>query len=78
MKRNDYNEDDLKKKLKCKKPILLRISSDVIEPKRYESLSEATGAIGVPIQTLMYAFERRRPMITRRKGGIKSFNIEWL
>ena len=48
IKRNDYNEDDLKKKLKCKKPIPLRISSDGIEPKSMNPYQKTQVQSGFP------------------------------
>ena len=49
-----------------------------MEPKKYERLSDAANDIKVPRQTLVYAYENRRPQIVRRKGGVKVFYIEWL
>ena len=49
-----------------------------MELKRYECLSDAANDIKVSKQTLIYAYENRRPLITRRKGGVKVFHIEWL
>ena len=56
----------------------LIIHSDDIEPKRYEYLLDTAKDIGVSKQPLMYAFKKRRPPITRMKGGTKVFYIEWL
>ena len=58
--------------------ILLIIHSDDKEPKRYERLSDVANDIKVSKQSLIYAYENRRPLITRRKGGAKVFHIEWL
>ena len=52
--------------------------SDDMELKRYECRSDAANDIKVSKQTLIYAYENRRPLITRRKGGAKVFHIEWL
>ena len=49
-----------------------------MEPARYESLTDAAKNIGVAKQTLIYAHKNKRPSITKRKGGIKVFHIEWL
>ena len=56
----------------------LKVHSDDMEPKRYECLSDAANDIKVSKQTLVYAHENNRPLITRRKGGAKVFYIEWL
>ena len=58
--------------------IPLIINSDDMEPKRYERLSAAANDIKVSKLTLIYAYENKRPLITRRKGGAKVFDIEWL
>ena len=78
--RNGYEEVDLRKMVRDRKPthIPLIIHSDDMEPKRYERLSDAGNDIKVSKQTLIYAYENRRPLITRRKGGAKVFHIEWL
>ena len=51
-----------------KKPIRtpLIIRSDDMEPKRYECLSDAANDIKVSKQTLIYEYENKRPLITRR------------
>ena len=79
VERNSYEEADLKKILRDRKPtcILLIIHSDDMEPKIYERLSDGAKDIKVSKQTLIYAYENRRPLITRRKGGAKVFHIEW-
>ena len=75
IERNSYEEADLWKMVTAT-PLI--IHSDGMEPKRCEYLLDATKDIGVSKQTLMYAFKKRRPLITRRKGGTKLFYIEWL
>ena len=49
-----------------------------MEPKEYERLMDAANDIKVSRETLIYAYENRRSFITRRKGGVKVFCIEWL
>ena len=80
IERNLYEEADLRKMVRDRKPtrIPLIIHSDGMEPKRYEQLSDTANDIKVSKQTLIYAYENRRPLITRRKGGAKVFHIEWL
>ena len=77
IERNGYEEADLRKMVRDRRPtcIPLIIHSDDIEPKRYERLSDAANDIKVSKQTLIYAYENRRPLITRRKGGAKVFHI---
>ena len=58
--------------------ISLIIHSNDMEPTKYHSLIAAAKNIGVPVQTLMYAHKNKRTSITRRKGGVKTFYIEWL
>ena len=78
--KNDYKEADLRKKIRDRRPtrIPLIIRSDDMKPKKYERLTDAANDIKVPRETLMYAYENRRQLITRRKGGVKVFYIEWL
>ena len=80
IERNGYEEADLRKMVRDRKPtrIPLIIHSNDMESKRYECLSDAANDIKVSKQTLIYAYENRRPLITRRKGGAKVFHIEWL
>ena len=50
-----------------------------MEPKKYERLTDAANDIKVPKETLIYAYENRRTLITRRKcGGNVFFYIKWL
>ena len=80
IERNGYEEADLRKMVRDRKPIRipLIIHSDDMELKRYECLLDTANDIKVSKQTLIYAYENRRPLITRRKGGAKVFYIEWL
>ena len=48
-----------------------------MELKRYEHLLDTANDIKVSKQTLIYGYENRRLLITRRKGGAKVFHIEW-
>ena len=57
-------------------PLIIR--SDDMEPKKYERLMDAANDIKVPRETLIYTYENRRTLITRRKGGAKVFYVEWL
>ena len=84
IERNNYEEDDLNAMFRSKKrgPIATRIPliirSDDMEPTRYEFLTNTAKDIGVTKQTLIYAHKNKRPLITKRKGRIKVFHIEWL
>ena len=80
MEKNDYDESDLRKKIRDRRPVCipLIICSDDMEPREYESLKDAANDIKVSKETLMYAYENRRQIITRRKGGVQAFYIEWL
>ena len=80
MEKNDYDESDLRKRIRDRRPahIPLIIRSDDVEPKKYESLKDAANDIKVPRETLIYAHENRRLLISRRKGRVKVFYIEWL
>ena len=75
IERNGYKEANLRKMVRDRKPthIPLIIHSDDMELKRYEHLSDAANDIKVSKQTLIYVYEKRRPLITSRKGGAKSF-----
>ena len=80
MEKNSYDEADLRKKIWDRRParIPLIICSDDMELKEYEHLKDTANDIKVPRETLIYAYENRRQLITRRKGGVKVFYIEWL
>ena len=80
IEKNGYEEPDLRKMVRDRKPTRtpLIIHSDDMEPKRYKHLSDAANDVKVSKQTLIYAYENRRPLITRRKGGAEAFHIEWL
>ena len=80
IEKNNYEETDLRKKIRDWRPtpIPLIIRSDDMEPKKYERLTDAANDIKVPRETLIYAYENRRTLITRRKSGVKVFYIEWL
>ena len=80
IEKNNYEESDLRKRILYRRPahIPLIIRSDDMEPKKYERLMDAASDIKVPRETLRYAYENRRSLITRRKGGVKVFYIEWL
>ena len=80
IEKNDYEEADLRKKIRDRRPtrIPLIILSDDMEPKKNQRLTDAANDVKVPRETLIYAYENRRQQITRRKGGVKVFYIEWL
>ena len=80
MEKNNYNKADLRKKIRDRRParIPLIIRSDDMEPRKYKRLKDAANDIEVSKETLIYAYENRRSLITRRKGGVKVFYIEWL
>ena len=80
MKRNDYNESDVINRFKNKRPseIKLRVWSEGNDLVKYESIKDASKEIEVSRETLLYAYHNRRPLITRRKGGLKVFRIKWL
>ena len=79
-KKNNDEEADLRKKIRERRPacIPLIIRSDDMEPRKYECLKDAASDIKVPRETLIYANENRRQLITSRKGGAKAFYIKWL
>ena len=54
--------------------IPLIIHSDDMESKRYERLSDAANDIKVSKQILIYVYENKRPLFTRKKVE----HIEWL
>ena len=56
----------------------LIIQSEGMEPRKYDSLLKAASHIGVSRQTLAYTHMHKKPLIIRRKGGVKAFFIEWL
>ena len=72
--KNGHDESDLRKKVRGKIPALipLIILSDDMEPRKYERLKDVANNIEVLKETLIYAYENRRPLITRRKGTVKS------
>ena len=74
---NSYEEADLREMVRNRELTLI-IHSDDMESNRYECLSDAANDIKVSNQTLVYAYENKRPLITRRKGGAKIFYIKWL
>ena len=80
MEKKDFNESDLRKKIRDRRPtrIPLMIRSNDTEPSKYKHLKDAANNIKVSKETLIYAYENRRSLITRRKGGVKVFYIEWL
>ena len=77
MEKNNYNKTDLRKKIRDRRPtcIPLTICCDDMEPRNYERLKDVANDIRVPRETLIYAYENRRQLITRRKGGVKSFTL---
>ena len=79
MEENNYDECDLRKKIRDRRParIPLIIRSDDMEPRKYERLKDAND-IKYSKETLMYAYENRGTFITRRKGEVKVFYIDWL
>ena len=80
MGKNNCDEADLRKKIRDRRPahIPLLMHSDDMETREYERLKDAANDIKVSKETLIYAYENRRSLITRRKGGLKVFYIEWL
>ena len=76
IERNGFEEVDLRNMVQAGPPLI--IHSDDIEPKRYECLSDAADDIKISKQTLLFVHEKKRPLITRRKGGAKIFYIKWL
>ena len=80
MEKNGFDEADLRKKIRNRRParIPLLICSNDMELKEYKHLTDTANDIKVPRETLIYAYENRRQLITRRKGGVKFFYIEWL
>ena len=80
IEKNNYEEADLREKIRDSRPahIPLIIHSDDMEPRKYERLTDVANGIKVPRETLMYAYENSRQLITRGKGGVKVFYIEWL
>ena len=72
LKINNYEEADLRKKIRDRMlltRIPLIIHSDDMEPRKYEGLTDTANDIKVPRETLIYAYENRRSLITKRKGG---------
>ena len=80
MEKNGYEGSDSRNKVRGKIPTLvpLIIRSYDMEPMKYERLKDTANDIEVSKETLIYVYENRRPLITRRKGGVKVFYIEWL
>ena len=80
MEKNNYDEAYLRKKVQDRGPacISLIICSNDMEPRKYECLKDVPNDIEVSKETLIYAFENRMLLITRRKGGVKVFYIRWL
>ena len=77
MLEHKFSEEDLRKRyIKCE--VHLEVSSRGMEPTKLESLKDAATFMGVSKPTLTYAYEHKRPFITRRKGGAKVFFIKWL
>ena len=70
MEKNNYDEVDLRNKIRGRRLtcIPLIILSNDVEPREYENLKDAANDIEVSKETLIYAYENRRPLITRRKG----------
>ena len=58
--------------------VSLIIESDDMEPTKYYSLSAAARGCEVSKQMIVYAYKNRCTRIARRKGGQKTFKIEWL
>ena len=80
MKRNDYDESDVIDRFKNKRPseIKLRVQAEGNDWVKYESIKDASKEIRISRETLLYAYHNRRPLITRRKGGLKVFYVEWM
>ena len=80
IEKNNYEEADQREKIRDRRPacIPLIIHSNFMEPRKYKSLTDVANGIKVPRETLIYAYENRRQLITRRKDGVKVFYIEWL
>ena len=49
-----------------------------MEPTKYYSLSAAARGCGILKETIVYAYKNQCTEIVRRKGGHKTFKIEWL
>ena len=58
MRKNDYDETDLMKKIQDRRPALipLIIRSDDMEPRKYEHLSAAANDIKASQETLIYVY----------------------
>ena len=80
IEKNNYEEANLRKKIRERRPTCIPqiILSDDMEPKEYECLKDVANDTKVSKETLIHAYENRRSLITRRKGGVKVFYIEWL
>ena len=69
-----FSEEDLRRYVKCEAH--LEVSSKVMKPTKFEILDDAAAFKGISQQTLTYAHEHKRLLITRQKGGAKVFFIE--
>ena len=79
MEKNDHDEADLRKKIRDRRPAQIPlIHSDDMKLRKCECLKDAANDIKVPRETLIYAYENRRQLISRRKGRVKVFYIKWL
>ena len=80
MKQKDYDESDVIIRFQNKRPseINLRVQAEGNDWVEYESIKDTSKEIGVSSETLVYAYHNRRPLITRRKGGLNVFHIEWI
>ena len=78
IERNDYEEADMRNTVRAREPTRtpLIIHSDDMDSKRYECLSDAANDIKVSKQTLAYAHENKRPLVTRRKDRAKVLYIK--
>ena len=56
----------------------LIIESDDMELTKFYSLSAAARGCGILKETIVYAYKNRCTKIVRRKGGHKTFKMEWL
>ena len=54
----------------------MKICSEGMELRKYNSLSDAASDIGVSKQTFAYAHKNNRSLVTGRKGGAKAFFIK--
>ena len=56
----------------------LIIESDDMELTKFYSLSAAARGCGILKETIVYIYKNRCTKIVRRKGGHKTFKMEWL